>query len=679
MKQVTDHVLCETRESPKLEPSTPLRREVHVKETRSGSAVRKVITWRTNKHEADAGYPPFVAFFTDYSPDRQEPLKTSLRVASTVERVDEIADEWLAENIKRGWRLVSRDIVFPAERPHPESAVPEAAILSDRKSAAAGDGKSVSISFARSASPSFSIVRKRLVSLAEHGQLAIEKDDHGREIIFSLTIGHGALVESARRTANLVRMVRGWKSAEFSIGDEPVKPIDFEALMFRLEDVDRCRREKARKGSVCSSACRLGCNQLSISPSHPFLDSFQSKQPWWTVGSFDGSKLAIDKKRLCRQITEPRNEPFRLCPNFNREAVIEKIMALPDIVFTGTEGWNIVYRREDGSSVWLWPVSHPLPFGLYEERHEKAFEQASAKEHGRTHDDLPRRNVPSVTYADVCGQDEAVEAVRDMVELPLTHADLFDQVGIHDAGGGIILAGPPGTGKTLLARAVAGESKAHIEIVAGPELLSKWFGESERQLRVIFHRAREFQPSVILFDELDGIAGNRNGDSYHRTFVAQLLTLLDGLEDRGRVFAIATTNRPQDIDPGLRRPGRFDRVIYMNLPNESGRKSLFDHHTKHMRLSPDLDTALLAAATSGFSGAQIAYVCRRAGVLCIKEAIREKIPNQDVVITMKHFLQAIEELRPSGSPGRSMELNQARSQRPVKDTINLSAASSPRS
>jgi transitional endoplasmic reticulum ATPase len=242
--------------------------------------------------------------------------------------------------------------------------------------------------------------------------------------------------------------------------------------------------------------------------------------------------------------------------------------------------------------------------------------------------------------------------VRDMVELPLTHADLFAQMGIHDAGGGIILAGLPGTGKTLLARAVAGESKAHIEIVAGPELLSKWFGESERQLRAIFNRARELQPSIILFDELDGIAGTRNGDSYHRTFVAQLLTLLDGLDDRGRVFAIATTNRPSDIDPALLRPGRFDRVIYMGLPNESGRVALFNHHTKPLKLSSDMETARLAAVTPNFSGAQIAYACRRAGVICIKEAIKKETLNQDMLITMEHFLQAIGEIQPTFSSTR---------------------------
>jgi len=217
---------------------------------------------------------------------------------------------------------------------------------------------------------------------------------------------------------------------------------------------------------------------------------------------------------------------------------------------------------------------------------------------------------------------------------------------VDHAGHGIILAGPPGTGKTLLARAVAGESKAHIEIVAGPELLSKWFGESERQLRALFERARDLQPSVILFDELDGIAGTRNGDSLHRSFVAQLLTLLDGIEDRGQIFTIATTNRPEDIDPALRRPGRFDRVIHMGLPRRAGRKALFAHHTKNMRLAADVDVSVLAPKTRGLSGAQIAYICRRAGVLCVKQGIQNDTAHHDVRVAMKHMLKAIGESSP---------------------------------
>jgi transitional endoplasmic reticulum ATPase len=173
------------------------------------------------------------------------------------------------------------------------------------------------------------------------------------------------------------------------------------------------------------------------------------------------------------------------------------------------------------------------------------------------------RTIPAATYADVCGQDEAIEAVRDMVELPLKHARLFEAVGVSAKPSGVILAGPPGTGKTLLARAVAGECGANLEVVSGPELVSPYVGATEQALREVFERAGRNAPSLILFDELDSIAPSRaTADAHHQqSVVAQLLALLDGLESRNGVFVLATTNRPKSIDAALRRPGRFDRVV----------------------------------------------------------------------------------------------------------------------
>jgi len=425
-----------------------------------------------------------------------------------------------------------------------------------------------------------------------------------------------------------------------------VRPIEFEGFLHRLEEVNRCTRAKIRKGAPpCSTSCSLGCEQLSLHSSHSFLTAFETRQAWWTVGEFDGRVVTLDKGKLHKQIAGSKNEPFRLCPRYDAKTVRERIDALPDTISHDQDTWRPICKQEDGFPAWIWPRDAKLPFGLVDQEREKKRRQM--RRNAATPENPPRqRNIPAVTYADVCGQDEAVEAVRDMIELPLFHADLFRRVGVDHAGHGIILAGPPGTGKTLLARAVAGESNAHIEIVAGPEFLSKWFGESERQLRALFERARDLQPSVILFDELDGIAGTRNGDSLQRSFVAQLLTLLDGIEERGQIFTIATTNRPEDIDPALRRPGRFDRVIHMGLPQKAGRQALFAHHTKNMRLAADVDVSMVASKTRGLSGAQIAYICRRAGVLCVKQGIQNDTAHHDVRVAMKHLLKAIGESSP---------------------------------
>ena len=214
-----------------------------------------------------------------------------------------------------------------------------------------------------------------------------------------------------------------------------------------------------------------------------------------------------------------------------------------------------------------------------------------------------QRSVPPTRYSDVLGQNAAVEAARDLIELPLKHADLFIRIGAKPSGHGIILAGPPGTGKTLLARAVAGECGAHIEIVNGPALLSKWVGETEAAIRDVFERAQKFAPAVILFDEIDSIAPSRSAESaqHQVSTVAQLLVLLDGIEERGQIFVLATTNRPEHVDPALRRPGRFDQVVWMRLPDERGRTDIFEHYLRPLKLDPQLTPDRLAAETSHIS------------------------------------------------------------------------------
>ena len=227
------------------------------------------------------------------------------------------------------------------------------------------------------------------------------------------------------------------------------------------------------------------------------------------------------------------------------------------------------------------------------------------------------------------------------------HEDLFARSGASPQASGAMLSGPPGTGKSLLASAVAGECGAHIEFVSGPSLLSKWVGETEAALRVIFERAWEHAPPIVLFYEIDCLGMSRAAaDAHHqKSMVTQLLALLDGLEERGQVFVLATTNRPQDIDPALRRPGRFDQVVWMGPPDERGRKAIFLHHMEGLKLTEAIDSdrlaAELAVATPGFTGADIAYSCQRAALLCVKEASIVPGKPTDLAITTEHFRAAI--------------------------------------
>jgi transitional endoplasmic reticulum ATPase len=212
--------------------------------------------------------------------------------------------------------------------------------------------------------------------------------------------------------------------------------------------------------------------------------------------------------------------------------------------------------------------------------------------------------------------------VREAVELPITHPEIFQRLGIRPHKG-ILFYGPPGTGKTLLARAVAHESRAHFIAVAGPEILNKYWGQSEARLRNIFAEARAKAPAVILFDEIDSFASSRDAmsESFEATLVSQLLSLMDGMNDLGRVCVIATTNRPSALDPALRRPGRFDHEIEVGLPDTEARLHILKIHTEGMPISADLDLKQISTATRDYSGADLEALCREAALVCMRRTI----------------------------------------------------------
>src|SRR3990172_6520143 len=214
--------------------------------------------------------------------------------------------------------------------------------------------------------------------------------------------------------------------------------------------------------------------------------------------------------------------------------------------------------------------------------------------------------VPEVAYEDVGGLEDEVKKVREMVELPLKHPEIFERLGI-EAPKGVLLHGPPGTGKTLLAKAVANETNSHFILINGPEIMSKWYGQSEENLRKKFEEAEKNAPAIIFFDEIDAIATKREetrGDVEKRV-VAQLLGLMDGMKSRGKVIVIAATNIPNMLDPALRRPGRFDREIEIGVPDKNGRLDVLKIHTRNMPLAKNVTLEEIARITHGFVGADL--------------------------------------------------------------------------
>jgi transitional endoplasmic reticulum ATPase len=267
------------------------------------------------------------------------------------------------------------------------------------------------------------------------------------------------------------------------------------------------------------------------------------------------------------------------------------------------------------------------------------------------------RGVPKVTYEDIGGLKEEIQKVREMIELPLRHPEIFEKLGI-EAPKGILLYGPPGTGKTLLAKAVANESNAHFISISGPEIMSKFYGESEARLREIFKEAKEKAPSIIFIDEIDSIAPKREEvtGEVERRVVSQLLSLMDGLESRGKVIVIAATNRPNAIDPALRRPGRFDREIEIRVPDKKARLEILQIHTRNMPLAPDVNLEKIANITHGFVGADLEYLCKEAAMKCLRRVLpelnleEEKIPPEvlnKLIVTMDDFMEALKEVTPS--------------------------------
>jgi transitional endoplasmic reticulum ATPase len=233
-----------------------------------------------------------------------------------------------------------------------------------------------------------------------------------------------------------------------------------------------------------------------------------------------------------------------------------------------------------------------------------------------------------VSYEDIGGLDEELDRIREMIELPLSEPEQFRRLGV-DPPSGVLLHGPPGTGKTLIARAVANEVDAYFDTISGPEIVSKYKGESEERLREAFERAEANAPAILFVDEIDSIAGSRDEDAdMENRVVAQLLTLMDGLEDRGRVVVIGATNRVDAVDEALRRGGRFDREIEIGVPDEGGRREILDVHTREMPLADDVDLDRIAAQTHGFVGADLASLTTEAAMSALR-ADREPESTED--------------------------------------------------
>jgi len=356
-------------------------------------------------------------------------------------------------------------------------------------------------------------------------------------------------------------------------------------------------------------------------------------------------KVAIRKVTVkeARKITFAPTEPLRIMggEQYLVQALEGRAMTRGDVLEI-----NVMGRRIDLVVVSFDPTAEAV---LLSHNTEIKISEKPVKEAIRT--------IPKVSYEDIGGLSDEVKKVREMIELPLRHPELFDRLGV-EAPKGVLLHGPPGTGKTLLAKAVASETNANFISIGGPEIMSKFYGESEERLREIFKQAEENAPSIVFIDEIDSIAPKRDEvmGEMERRVVAQLLALMDGLESRGKVVVIGATNRPNALDPAIRRPGRFDREIEINIPNRNGRLEILQIHTRGMPLNEDIDLERISDLTHGYAGADLAALCKEAAMHALRKILPEldleleSIPVEvlnKINVDKEDFFAALREMQPA--------------------------------
>jgi transitional endoplasmic reticulum ATPase len=450
----------------------------------------------------------------------------------------------------------------------------------------------------------------------------------------------------------LLQLVAAWRSAKVSLAGQPVR---YWTLAARLAQIKAChaRRVRSEAGDdYCSGihghgdearyfGCRL-CRGVARAPA-------SACNSWIRFGTLSAKRdsFRVDKKAIYQTLkAQTSGDACLFCPAYRWQRVRATVTELPAVLKLGrTSPFEVRYSETDPTKA----------LGIRARESSEEDETGFSLRIAGQEDERPAvRQVPQIRYADVAGQNAALEALRSVVELPLCHTTYFERLGVAPQSG-VLLYGPPGNGKTLLAKAVATESNAHLEIISGPEVLSPWVGRSEENLRQIFTRARQLAPSVILIDELDSIAPRRALLSHQHEvqLLSQLLVLLDGLEARGRVAVVGTTNRIEALDPAVCRPGRFDYHIEVASPNPEGRSAILRVHLVKIKKSSNLHLDQIVERTEGFSGAELAALCREAGLRVITRGLARGIPAARLAVGLRDLEAALEALKAKRVDGQT--------------------------
>lgn len=480
-------------------------------------------------------------------------------------------------------------------------------------------------------------------------ELTGEGKDQRHKVTMPLLLDDRKQWECVRQLSHLVG---AWKTADVTITGAPTN--NFWELERSIANVRICYDQREKSGlsdQYCSGknapdddpscfGCRLVKGVTRSTSGYTYMHL-----RWYQFGTItkDNKTFKIDKKEILNIIqARTCDQMCTCCPAYNWERVVADVADLPDeIKLNESSAFEIKYSDIDPAKALgiklktteSWSGEINIGPGTLD------------KEEGEDEEERIERNVPTVRFQDIAAQDIALREIKNIVQLPLSHGEYFSEIGVEPQRG-VLLFGPPGNGKTLIAQAVATESNAHLELINGPELLSKWVGESENNLRKVFERARHVEPSIVLIDELDAIAPRRDmmTDQHDIRLISQLLVLLDGLDRRGRVAVIGTTNRIEAIDTAVLRPGRFDYHIEVPLPTEAGRMAILKIHLEVMKLEQGLDLRDIARATTGFSGAELAALCREAGLHAISLGIEADLGPRQLYISKADLEAALKSL-----------------------------------
>jgi ATP-dependent 26S proteasome regulatory subunit len=441
---------------------------------------------------------------------------------------------------------------------------------------------------------------------------------------------------------SLWEIVKFWKTSEFIFNNEH---IDFKEIreIFMILECSKSYSKSVFPEKYCKTWGEKegwGCKFLTAVERHheKYSHYYEREIFWYKFGHFLSSNVwKIDKTKLKKAILrEVELKKIYFCNKFDIKKVINIIKSLPGrINLKKSDTWSIVFEESIAGT-----IKEKKPISIkhegikegYRENRGLSYQISVSLPHNKENIEKEKekieqkRNIPNVTFLDIGGIDDIIEIIREVIELPLIKPDLIDHLGIKPHRG-ILLYGPPGCGKTMIAKAIANEIKAHFIPINGPELLSKWYGETEENLRNIFEEARKLQPSVIYWDEIDSLAQKRSGMETVRLesrIVNQLLTLMDGIEDYGNICIIASTNRKELLDEALLRPGRFDYSIEIEKPTKEGCYKIFSIAIKDMPVDKKFDVRSFYKSLIGLSGAEITFVAREGAYNCLRRNVNLK-------------------------------------------------------